>query len=325
MKAALNDAKSVLPSRLRTKKPLTYFIVPEVYPHSRYEYSNRLAYSFQPPREYPLLGSAVLIHEHGHAVFADRIADFVPSLKPHYSRMLLRQALGRTHRHYDIDRKYNVERMKEAARRGQTREAGRLRRQLASDDADHSRYQALMRALPLDKATNKLLLPYDELWADTLSVVSMKNLDVMQYLPGNRARGMARSFSRYLDCSRWTETEPHIMFSPVRSFLGNTYLRNVNTMTRQQRSGFLNSFFEALGEEISTRKVGDNLSVPVLNARLILRVHGKLARGVIGRSAPARGVASLLPSARTPGLSRLPVHRRPWAQGSRPSPMPHLR
>lgn len=271
MKATATDLKSILPEDIRAAA-VTFYIVPELYEAARFERSQRLIYSFTSPAAFPKLGQAVLAHEYGHALFADSVARFAPRLTDYDKRTVDTIQLYPFCKFYEHDRSTLANQIAAASQAGDQALAGELQNSLNQLDEKCTRFLELRTHQDEDKAIAEQILPYNELWADVVAVVTLRDLDAMKYIEDDPTRGSVRSFKSNVEPASWTETEPHGLLTPVRSHLGKTLLRNAAHAGDACRTRFLSEVFQAIAEEIEARIPTDGLSVPAVNSLLIERL-----------------------------------------------------
>jgi hypothetical protein len=157
-----------------------------------------------------------------------------------------------------------------------------------------ARYREAMKRVEAIGGMNVSLDPpdietaYDELFADVVAVLHDRDgravmRSSMYSGPHDdfgkiRARARMRDFTRRHSVKGWKETNPHVLYGPVRSHLWRTYLSHPGGM--EDRAGTLKKVFDAIREEIRERHaVAElyDLAPEAANERLIRRIDERFA------------------------------------------------
>lgn len=275
MKQYVKLAVSLLPQDL-WPRPVYFSIAPVVDSLSRFEAPYRVIHSFMTSEGHTRIGIAVSIHELGHAIFHDSLhlyAPDVPELSDLYDRVEKRIALFPQLRFYDYEHQHLVNEIANAEEYKDWRRVSLLNNELRNLEKIKSEFNILEESKASDEALYKMMLPYNELWADTLAVVTLGDLEAMVYHFGPTSRGDFRSFLINHDLESWNETDEHTALSPVRSYLGQHVLNNIENMSLERKREVLHSIFLAISKVIASRIDGPyhgaEMSIKEINEGLI--------------------------------------------------------
>jgi hypothetical protein len=274
LKEDLLQAVSIIPESILAEK-LHFTIVPDLYQYVRFETNNRLVYSFNPPEDYAHLGSAVLIHEFFLALLHESLAKHVPKIAPHYERVKKMIQLNEV-KFFEYDRPYLQESIDQARHENRQADAQRLQESLEDMEKKYAEYLDVKNFIELDVKISQLILPYNQLWADTGAVTTLRKLDAMSFFRSGKHRGDYRNFGAFFDSRGWKERDEHTLLTPVRTYLGQYYLNNIFSMSDPCRTRFLAILFQAIGGAIlnylpNVTKVRP--SVEQMNLDLIFRLE----------------------------------------------------
>jgi hypothetical protein len=95
---------------------------------------------------------------------------------------------------------------------------------------------------------------YNELFADIIAVLKTGDLDTMWKAVNDGESldsGIERSFSANNDLMSWDYPAPHILFGPVRSYLGSNHLKDA---PKARKTSIAKKVFDVIAKEINVTR-----------------------------------------------------------------------